>query len=140
MKNNRRQLTQYPSRFEQILGKDAQNIDIISFKTYTFLPDFVLHYGIYLAKKDFIRHTATANDIKDSISFHFYNVFEGNTNINLEKTARQTNQNPYVRIFPVRLSQKIPFKKNMQVTHLSIGISTEYLKSFLKEEARRFQF
>src|SRR5699024_10514347 len=47
---------------------------------------------------------------------------------------------PYVRVFPVTLSQKIPFTKNAQVTHLSIGISSDYLKSFLKEDAERFQF
>lgn len=134
------QSAEYKSRFEQILGKDIQNIDIQFFKAYVFLPDFVLHYGTYVSKKNFIRHTATANGIEDSISFHFYNIFEDNTKIDRERTGKPVRGYPYVRVFPVRLSQEIPFKKNMQVTHLSIGISADYLRSFLKEDARHFQF
>lgn len=130
----------YQSRFEQILGKDIQNIDIKFFKAYVFLPDFVLHYGTYVAKKTFVRHTATDNGIKDSISFHFYNVFDSSIKIKSKKSGKQANEHPYVRIFPVRLSQKIPFKKNMQITQLSIGISADYLKSFLKEDANHFRF
>ena len=140
MKKESKPTAGYQPRFEQILGKDNQNIDIKSFKAYVFLPDFVLHYGTYVAKKSFIRHTATDNGIKDSISFHFYNVFDNNTKFNRKKAGTQANGPPYVRIFPVRLSQEIPFRKNMQVTHLSIGISAEYLKSFLKEDVRHFQF
>lgn len=131
---------EYRSRFEEILGKDIQNIDVKFFRAYVFLPDFVLHYGTYDAKKSFIRHTATNNGIKDSISFHFYNVFENDIKVNGKRTIKPSNKSPYVRVFPVSLSQMIPFTKNMRITHLSIGISAHYLKSFLKEEARHFQF
>src|SRR5699024_9293099 len=32
------------------------------------------------------------------------------------------------------------FTKNTQITHLSVAISADYLKSFLREETKHFQF
>jgi len=131
---------QYGTRFEKIIGNDIQNFEIKFLKSYDFLPELMLHFGSFIVKKTFIRQTATANGIGDGISFHFYNIFEDTTQNRGKGKIKKPNETPYVRVFPIAISQKITMTKNTQATHLSVAISIDYLKSFLKEEANHFQF
>ncbi|GAA4785859.1 AraC family transcriptional regulator [Olivibacter ginsenosidimutans] len=133
-------VAQYGTRFEQILGKDIRNIEIKFLKSYDFLPELMLHFGSFIVKKSFVRQTATLNGIWDGISFHFYNAFEYNTQNSSKGKIKKYNENPYVRVFPVALSQKIPMTKNTQATHLSVAISANYLKTFLRDDAKHFEF
>lgn len=123
--------TNSDSIFRQVLGTDSQYIDIKNAREYNFLPDLMMHIGSFTVKKDFVRFTATENGIKDSISFHFYHSVKNN---------QGRNEIPYVRIFPVSLSQKIPMTKGMQVAQLSVSISAAYLKNLLKEASLSFQY
>lgn len=131
---------QYGTRFEKIIGTDIQNFEIKFLKSYDFLPEMMLHFGSFIVKKTFIRQTATANGIGDGISFHFYNIFEDTTPSRGKSEIKKPNETAYVRVFPIAISQKIAMTKNTQSTHLSVAISIDYLKSFLKEEANHFQF
>lgn len=133
-------IAQYGTRFERILGKDIQNIDIKFLKAYEFLPELMLHFGSFIVEKTFVRQTATANGIWDGVSFHFYNMFEDSTQNEGKRKTKKFAEMPYVRVFPVAISQKISMIKNTQITHISVAISADYLKSFLKEEAKYFQF
>ncbi|WP_159730867.1 AraC family transcriptional regulator [Sphingobacterium sp. 18053] len=138
MKKKVTKVAQYGTRFEKIIGNDIQNFEIKYLKSYDFLPELMLHFGSFIVKKTFIRQTATANGIEDGISFHFYNVFEDTTQG--KKKIKKSIETPYVRVFPIAISQKVPMTKNTQATHLSIAISIDYLKSFLNEEVKHFQF
>jgi len=133
-------VSKYGTRFEQILGNDVQNIEIKFLKSYDFLPELMLHFGSFIVKKSFVRKTATFNGIRDGISFHFYNAFEYNTQSSSKRKIKKYNENPYVRVFPVALSQKIPMTKNTQATHFSVAISANYLKTFLRDDAKHFEF
>ncbi|MGG7036566.1 MAG: helix-turn-helix transcriptional regulator [Flavobacterium sp.] len=131
-------VAQYGTRFEKIIGNDIQNFEIKFLKSYDFLPELMLHFGSFIVKKTFIRQTATVNGIEDGISFHFYNIFEDTTQG--KRKMKKSIETPYVRVFPIAISQKVPMTKNTQATHLSIAISIDYLKSFLNEEVKHFQF
>lgn len=128
------------TRFERILGNDIHNIEIKFIKSYDFLPELAMHFGSYIAKKSFVRQTATANGIEKGISFHFYNIFQDKSPTYNKRKIKKSSEMPYVRVFPVAISQKILFTKNTEVTHLSIAINADYLKAFLREEAKQFQF
>jgi len=131
-------IEQYGTKFEKIIGNDIQNFEIKFLKSYDFSPELMLHFGSFIVNKDFVRQTATDNGIEDGISFHFYNAFEYNPK-NSSK-IKTSNESPYVRVFPISVSQKIPMTKNTQATHLSVAISANYLKTFLREEAKHFEF
>jgi AraC-like DNA-binding protein len=134
------QLALRGKRIAQITDKELENFEVSFFKEYVFLPELAFHFGSGMVKKSFTRQTATSNGIKDCICFLFFNVFEDSTEINGKRKIKKSQETPYIRVFPVSLSQKIAFKKNTQVTHISVGISVDYLKSFLKEEAKHFEF
>lgn len=140
MRENASKIDQYGTRFEKIIGNDIHNIEIKFIKAYDFLPELAMHFGAYIAKKNFVRQTATANGIERGISFHFYNIFEDDSQTSGQRRIKKSNETPHVRVFPVAISQKIPFTKNTQVTLLSIAVSADYLKSFLREEVNSFQF
>lgn len=127
-------------RLGKIIGKGLQhfekNFELRYLKEYVFLPELVMHFGAYRVKGNFVRQTATANEIDDCICFSFYNVFEDK----VSKRSTRPSDPPHVRVFPISLSQQITFRKGTQVTHISIGISAAYLKSFLKEDSARFGF
>lgn len=132
--------SQYGTRFEKIIGNDIQNFEIKFLKSYEFLPELMLHFGSFIVKKSFVRETATANGIENGISFHFYNTFEYNTQNSPQSEIKKSIEPPYVRVFPIAISQKIPMTKNTQSTHLSVAISAAYLKTFLKDDSINFEF
>jgi AraC-like DNA-binding protein len=133
-------ILQYASKVGLTIQDELQHFEVNFFKAFTFLPDMAIHFGSSIAREDFTRETATSA-IKNSIGFLFYNIFEDNTPVaGSESKTRQIIDTPFVRIFPFAIRQKIHFTKNAQVTHVSISISVDYLKSFLKEESEHFQF
>lgn len=131
---------QFSNKLGLTLGKDLEHFRVNFFKGLTFLPDMAMHFGSFLATEDFIRVTGKSG-IADGIGFVFHNVFEDNTEDKTERhKTNSTTEPPYVRIFPYAISQQMQFKKNTKVTHVSISISTAYLKNFLKEESEHFLF
>ncbi|ASK28733.1 AraC family transcriptional regulator [Chryseobacterium sp. T16E-39] len=118
---------------------ELQYVEVKLFKAFTFLPDIAMHFGTFNIKKNFIRKTATSS-IKDSIGFLFYNIFDDDGTSSGTSTIKLPGDAPFVRIFPFTIQQKINFTKNTQATYVSISISADYLKSFLKEESPYFQF
>lgn len=131
---------QFTNKLGLILEKELQHFRVKFFKGFTFLPDMAMHFGSFFTTNDFTRVTGKS-DITDGIGFVFHNIFEDNAGDEVNK--RKTNvatEPPYVRIFPYSISQKIHFKKNKRVTHVSISISAGYLKNFLKEEAEHFEY
>lgn len=128
------------NRIGRIIGNELRNFELRFFKEYVFLPELILHFGSSVVKKSFTRQTTTTNEIEDCICFSFYNIFEDTTQTTGKRTLKQPDEAPYVRVFPIALSQKIVLTKNAQVTHVSIGISAAYLKSLLKEDTEHFQF
>jgi AraC-like DNA-binding protein len=130
---------QFTSKLGLTLKNELEYFHVNFFKGFTFLPEMAMHFGSFFTTRNFTRVTATS-EITDGIGFVFHNVFEDDTTIDTDK--RKTNRitdPPYVRIFPYAISQNIHFKKNTGVTHVSICISAEYLKSYLKEESEQFQ-
>lgn len=99
-----------------------------------------IHFGSFYVINDFTRVTGQS-DIVNGIGIVFHNIFD-------EEQAAGTNKRkfiapmepPYVRIFPYTLHQSLDFKKNTRVSHVSISISTDYLRNFLKEEADHFYY
>ncbi|MBV7530506.1 helix-turn-helix transcriptional regulator [Chitinophaga sp. sic0106] len=131
-----RKLLQYAAKVGLSVEKDFKHFDVKFFKAFDFLPDMAMHFSAFVVKKNFTRLTATSA-IKNSIGFMFYNIFEDTI------AARQTRRaidRPHVRIFPFAIPQKIHFTKDTHVTHISISISADYLKTLLREEADNFQF
>ena len=140
MNKSNKKILEPSTRFEKIIGKDIENLEVKLMKAYEFLPDLMLHIGSFNIKKSFIRHTATANGIKDGLSFHFYNAFEYPRQETGKLKSGKINETSYIRVFPVSASQKMPMTKNTQATHLSVAVSTSYLRTFLREDAKDFEF
>ena len=131
---------QFTNKLGLILEKELQYFQVNFFKGFTFLPDMAMHFGSFYTTNDFIRVTGKS-DITDGIGFVFHNIFEDNADDGTdERKTNGTTAPPYVRIFPYAISQRIHFKKNTRVTHVSISISAGYLKNFLKEESEHFLF
>lgn len=137
-KNINDTLFEYGGKLAPALANQLQHFDVRFFKFFSFFPDLGMHFGSFIAKKNFTRETGTSV-IKNSIGFLFYNIFEDHSPAAAGK-MKQTPDTPYVRIFPFAIPQKVHFTKNTLVTHVVISISAEYLKSFLKEEAEHFQY
>ncbi|UPK67326.1 helix-turn-helix domain-containing protein [Chitinophaga filiformis] len=131
---------QFTNKLGLVLEKELQHFQVNFFKGFAFLPDMAMHFGSFFTTNDFTRVTGKSH-ITDGIGFVFHNIFEDNADdeANGRKT-KGTTEPPYVRIFPYALSQKMHFKKNTRVTHVSISISAEYLKNFLNEESEHFLY
>lgn len=127
---------QFTNKLGLVLEKELQHFQVNFFKGFTFLPDMAMHFGSFFITNDFTRVTGKS-DITDGIGFVFHNIFEDNAG---DRKTNGTTELPYVRIFPYAISQRIHFKKNTRVTHVSISISAGYLKNFLKEESEHFLF
>lgn len=122
--------------FEEFL----QYFQVNFFKGFIFLPAMAMHFGSFVTNQDFTRVTGQS-DIKDGIGFIFYNIFEDKAPDGTDNsTSTEPLEPPYVRIFPYSIRQTLHFKKGTRVTHVSISISAEYLKEFLREEADHFGY
>ncbi|WP_293789337.1 AraC family transcriptional regulator [uncultured Pedobacter sp.] len=133
-------MQQFTNKLGLVLENVLENFEVTFFKGLTFLPDMAMHFGSFAVKEDFTRVTGQS-DLVDGIGIIFHNIFEHYGNKEPEnRKARHTMEAPYVRIFPYTISQTLQFKKNTQVSHVSISISAQYLKDFLKEEAEHFAY
>lgn len=133
-------MQQFTNKLGLVLDNVLENFEVISFKGLTFLPDMAMHFGSFVVKEDFIRVTGQS-ELVDGIGIVFHNIFETHEGKAPEnRKTRHAMEAPYVRIFPYTISQTLQFKKNTQVSHVSISISAPYLKDFLKEEAEYFGY
>lgn len=117
-----------------------QNVDMHFQKTFAFLPELAVFIASYVVKKTFSRHTTPPANIKNNIRFFFHNVFDHHKSHNAKKRSRESAKMPYVRVFPSALPYTSIFKKNTHIKVVSVIINADYLKSFLNEDADRFQF
>nr|WP_295870368.1 AraC family transcriptional regulator [uncultured Chitinophaga sp.] len=136
MENIDRRILKYVTKVGLSTEKELANFEVKFFRAFEFLPDMAMHFGSFVVKKNFTR-TTSASAIKSGIGFLFYNIFEDTAS---PRPTRRAVDTPYVRIFPFAIPQKIHFTKNTNVTHISISISADYLKTLLKEETGNFQF
>ena len=132
-------ILQFTSKLGVLFEKELEHFRVNFFKGFIFLPEMAMHFGSFFVKNSITRVTATS-DITDAIGFVFYNIFEDKSALaSAVNKSERIAEPPYVRIFPYAISQKIDFKKDTTVTHVSISISAGYLQSFLKEDAEHFQ-
>ncbi len=141
IKTDKQNLIQLADKIGFEVGENVvQNIEVKFQKTFDFLPEVAMFIASYVVKKTFTRETTAPKHIKDNIRFFFHNVFDYDEQTKGERKSKAQEKPPYVRVFPSALSYKSIFKKNSHVNVVSIIISADYLKSFLKEDAKLFQF
>ncbi|NSL86917.1 helix-turn-helix transcriptional regulator [Chitinophaga sp. Mgbs1] len=117
-----------------------QNIDMQFQKNFNFLPEFALFIASYKVKKTFSRHTTPPKHIQNSIRFFFHNAFDDDAPTKRERNIKSQGKPPYVRVFPSELPHTSLFRKNSHVKVVSVFISADYLKSFLKDDVEHFPF
>ena len=113
----------------------AQNVEIQHHKIFYFLPELVMFTASYVVTRNFTRQTTAPKFIKDSICFFFLNTIQ-----HPGAKGKKQAANPYVSVFPSTASHKSYFKKGTRKEIVSIFISADYLKSFLRKEVAQFQF
>lgn len=133
-------ILEFTNKVGVLLENELDHVQVSFFKGFVYLPDMAIHFGSFFSTDSFIRSTGTSA-ISDAIGFVFHNIFQDDSGIGTDAPINtRSTEPPYVRIFPYTISQKIHFTKNTRVTHVSISISADYLKNFLKEESEHFQF
>jgi len=141
IENDKQSLIRFADKLGFDVGENViQNVEVHFQKTFNFLPDLAVFIASYVVKKTFTRYTTPPKLIKDNIRFFFHNVFDGNKQTNGKRKAKTQEKMPYVRVFPSALSYESLFTKNSHIKVVSVIISSDYLKSFLKQDAQRFQF
>ncbi len=120
-------------------GNMMPNIDLHYQKSFDFFPEFTMFFASYTVKRTFSRPTKAPASIENCLCFFFKNVFDDESG-NKYGSSHKNNERPVVRVFPSTHSHISHFKKGTHRKIVSVFISADYLKSFLKEEARRFQF
>jgi AraC-like DNA-binding protein len=113
------------------IGKGMiHNVNVHYHKSFDFFPELVMFFASYTVNKTFTRPTTAPKFIKDSICFFFKNVYD---NDNVKDSA--------IRAFPSNYKYKSTFKKDTRpVKIVAVIISAEYLKGFLKNDAKKFQY
>ena len=140
-KTDEQNLLQFVNKIGYDIGSDMpKNIELLYQKTFDFLPQLAMFIGSYIVKKTFTRQTTGAKFIKDSICFFFINMFEDDEQTSDKRKPKTEEQTAYVHVFPFTHSHKSVFKKNSHIKAVSVIISAEYLKSFMKQDAEHFQF
>lgn len=119
--------------------KNLDNLEINFLKEFNYLPDLIMLIRSYVVKKDFVHDIGPVHAIKDGITFSFHNFFEDTENFDNSETAL-IQETPHVTVFPLSLTQKIPFVKSTHRKHITIIISADYLKSYLRDDAEQFTF
>lgn len=118
----------------------AQNIEMQFQKNFNFLPEFALFIASYKVKKTFSRPTTPPKHIQNSIRFFFHNAFDDDGPTKGKRNLKSQEKPPYVRVFPSELPHTSIFRKNSHVKVVSVFISADYLKSFLKDDVEHFPF
>lgn len=137
MKKDQHIFLQFINKIGYDIGdKTAQNIEVEYLKGFDFMPEMAMFIASYTVKKTFSRPTKAPTFIKDSICFYFKNIFE---NDKLRKSNTQA-ESARVHVFPATHSFISHFKKGNHVNVVTIFISANYLKSFLKSDIKQFDF
>jgi AraC-like DNA-binding protein len=122
------------------VGEDmVKNLDVQHHDSFDFFPDLAMFFASYIVKHTFTRRTTAPTSIKNCICFFFKNVFQDATTKGKRKPGIQ-HEKPVVRVFPSTHSHISHFKKGSHRQVVSVLVSADYLKSFLKKDAGRFQF
>jgi AraC-like DNA-binding protein len=119
--------------------KELNNLEINYLKEFDYLPDLIMLIRSYVVKEDFVHQIGPVHAIKDGITFSFHNFFEDAKDFDISKAAL-IQETPHVTVFPLSLTQKIPFIKSTHKKHITIIISADYLKSYLRDDAEQFTF
>lgn len=131
---------QFANKIGYDIGADmAQNLEVQFQNSFDLYPDLGMFTASYVVKNTFSRHTIAPTSIKDCICFFFRNVYD-NKPAGRGRKIRVINEKPVVRVFPSTHTHTSHFKKGSHRKIVSVFISAGYLKSFLKEDARQFQF
>jgi AraC-like DNA-binding protein len=120
--------------------KELDNLEINFLKEFDYLPDLIMLIRSYVVKKDFVHQIGPVHAIRDGITFSFHNFFEDRNDFDNDGSAVLLQESPHVTVFPLSLTQEIPFIKSTHKKHITIIISADYLKSFLKDDAEQFAF
>ena len=120
------------------IASGIKKFDIQVFKVYDFVPDMMLTVRSYLVNENFKHRFGNVKSIENGILFSFHNFFKDN----LDKVTLGSIEEeiPHVRIIPMTSAQEYSFYKNTHMKHVSILVSADYLRSFLKEDALRFAY
>ena len=132
-------------KFVNKIGSDvgadtAQNIEIQYQKTFDYLPELAILIVSCIVKKTFTIKTSAPKHIQEGICFSFSNMFDDREHSGGSKKIKTQDKIAYVQVFPHAYEQKHVLKKGAHVNAVSVTISAVYLKSFLKEDALKFQF
>lgn len=139
--HDKNEFLQFANKVGYDIGENTvQNVEVQYQKTFDFLPELAVFIASYVVKKSFKRHTTPPKYIKNSIRFFFHNVFDHYEPANGKRKFKIQEKPPYVRVFPSALPHTSVFKKGSRVNVVSIIISAGYLESFLKQDAKQFQF
>lgn len=116
-----------------------QNIEVHYQKSFEFFPELTLFFASYVIKKTFSRRMTAPTSIKNCICFFFKNVFDDKP-APAKKKNKLRYEKPIVRVFSSAHTHESHFQKGAQRKMVALFISADYLKGFLKEDARQFQF
>ncbi|HEY5393299.1 MAG TPA: AraC family transcriptional regulator [Hanamia sp.] len=138
---DKQKLLQFVNKIGYDIGENmAQNVKLQYQKSFDFLPELAMFIGSYIVKKAFTRQTTAPQFIKDSICFFFVNMFEDDEKTGAKRKSKTQEEMAYVHVFPFPHSHKSVFKKNSHIKAVSVIVSADYLKSFLKQDAEQFRF
>lgn len=138
-KTDKQSIFQFANKIGYDIGENmAQNIKVQQQKSFDFLPELAMFIVSYVVKKTFARQTTAPKLIKNCICFFFVNMFDEDEPGKVKHKAQE--EMAYVHAFPSTHSHESLFKKNTHIKTVSVIISADYLKSFLKQDAGRYQF
>lgn len=138
-KTDKQSIFQFANKIGYDIGGNmAQNIKVQQQKSFDFLPELAMFIVSYVVKKTFARQTTAPKLIKNCICFFFVNMFDEDEPGKVKHKAQE--EMAYVHAFPSTHSHESLFKKNTHIKTVSVIISADYLKSFLKQDAGRYQF
>lgn len=138
--NDKKSFLQFAHKIGYDVGENMiQNIKLQYQKSFDFLPELAMFIASYIVKKPFTRQTTAPKFIKDNICFFFVNMFDDDEQTNRKRKSK-TPEIAYVHVYPFTHSHTSHFKKNAHINTVSVVVSGDYLKSFLKQDAEQFQF
>lgn len=138
-KTDKQSIFKFANKIGYDIGENmAQNIKVQQQKSFDFLPELAMFIVSYVVKKTFARQTTAPKLIKDCICFFFVNMFDEDEPGKVKHKTQE--EMAYVHAFPSTHSHESLFKKNSHIKTISVIISADYLKSFLKQDAGQYQF
>jgi len=120
--------------------KMEENIEVHDQKVFDFMPELAMFMASYTVKRTFTRPTKAPRFIKDSICFYFKNIFPDDRATKGKREPNTQSATPCVHVFPATYSLISHFRKGSHVNIVTIFLSAEYLKSFLKNDIEQFLF